>query len=140
MIPKRKLPLRSGEIIAADFKQLKRQLRQVLHDDAALTRWFGRHLTETGDSNLIQPDHSRVSASATVQLHPSSRLVWLQQQKQVLVFVDGEQHVLPRSAVLLEALQKLSRGETVTWRSLNNNPACQQWSRLLLGAGSLRKS
>jgi len=137
--PKRRLPLRSGEIDAADLKQLKHQLRLVLHDDGALARWFGRHVTETVHADIIQSGHSRVSANAMVQLHPSSRLAWIQQQRQVFVFIDGEQHVLPGSAAVLESLQALSRGEAVTWRSLGVNSACRQWSRMLLRAGKLRR-
>jgi hypothetical protein len=67
-------------------------------------------------------------------------LAWVQQQRAVQVFVDGEQQVLPASAALLVTLQQLSRYESVPYRSLGRNQQVQAWCRNLLQQGSLQVS
>ncbi len=136
--PKRQQPLRAGEISAADLLQAKRQLQQVLHDDAALQRWFGMHMTQPRYPELIQPEQCRLRPQARLGLHPASRLAWLEHARQLQVFVDGDSQLLPASNGLRKALQLLSRGESVSYKSLASNNAGRHWCQQLLARGSLQ--
>jgi ribosomal protein L16 Arg81 hydroxylase len=136
--PKRQQPLRAGEISAADLLQAKRQLQQVLHDDAALQSWFGMHMTQPRYPELIQPEQCRLRPQARLGLHPASRLAWLEHARQLQVFVDGDSQLLPASNGLRKALQLLSRGESVSYKSLASNNAGRHWCQQLLARGSLQ--
>ncbi|HTQ98825.1 MAG TPA: cupin domain-containing protein [Candidatus Acidoferrum sp.] len=135
--PKRRLPLRSGEITAADLAQAKQLLHRVLHDDAALARWFGRHMTEPRHPEQLQPAGLRPTARTRLRLHPASRLAWRNLPRHLQVFVDGETDLLPTSLALLASLQALSRGEAVTAKTLTGNAATKSWCTSLLRRGSL---
>ncbi len=136
--PKRQQPLRAGEITQADLQQTKRQLQQVLHDDAVLARWLGMHMTQPRYPELIQPAEHAVQRQSRLSLHPSSRLAWLEQEDQFRVFVDGDSQLLPVSNNLRNALQTLASGGSVTYNSLARNHACLGWCTELLTRGSLQ--
>ena len=136
--PKRQQPLRAGEISKADLQQAKRQLQQVLHDDAALERWLGLHMTQPRYPEQIQPTGSRIQPDSRLALHPASRLAWIEQPRQLQVFVDGDSQLLPASNSLRSSLQALASGASVTYRSMARNHACLEWCQSLLVTGSLQ--
>ncbi len=136
--PKRQQPLRAGEISKADLQQAKRQLQQVLHDDDALARWLGMHMTQPRYPELIQTQENDLQQHSRLSLHPASRLAWMEQARQLRVFVDGDCQLLPASSSLQNSLQLLSRGESVSYSALARNKACKHWCMELLARGNLQ--
>jgi 50S ribosomal protein L16 3-hydroxylase len=136
--PKRQQPLRAGEISPVDLQQARRQLQQVLHDDAALARWFGLHMTQPRYPEQIQPAASRLQQNSRLALHPASRLAWIEQARQLQVFVDGDSQLLPASQSLRSSLQALASGASVAYRTMARNHACLEWCQSLLTSGSLQ--
>ena len=136
--PRRVHPLRSGEITAADLKQARALLQQSLQDEAALARWFGKQMTQPRCATLNEAGTVRPTPASRVRLNAGSRMAWRDAGRQVQVYTDGEDAMLPGSARLRAILQRLAAGESIVWRDLATPSALKAWSRLLLAQGSLQ--
>lgn len=137
--PLRVPPLQTGEITESDRRQLRRLLRSVLRDESALDLWFGRHVTETRDEQLITPPRRRPAWQPTglLRLHSAARLAWQQNGRHLHVFVNGDMERLPNGAGLRRCLTALSSGQALQAGQLGARPAVLGWCQRLCGAGIL---
>ena len=139
--PKRPQPLRAGEITAKDLQQARHQLQAVLSDEEALARWFGSHMTEPRNPDLIvAAAGKRLLAASKVYLHPASRLAWRLLGNQLQAFVDGEASLLPASKALISGLEALSCGDTAPYRAFATSQAGRRWIQQCLERGSLQRA
>lgn len=137
--PKRKQPLRAGEIGAHDLRRARQLLQSVLSDDETLAHWFGALMTQPRFPDLIQPLNKsrRLRANTIVKLNPGSRLAWQIEDKHVRVFADGESEQLLNSATLQQSLQALCSGRPLAMATLLKHKVTAGLCQRLLQQGTL---
>jgi 50S ribosomal protein L16 3-hydroxylase len=114
--PRRRQPLRSGEIDSASLQRARSMVKQALGDNAAFDRWFGCQMTEPKNAALIEsprkvPDLRK--DRPTLMLNPASRIAWQAQGNKLLVFADGACIETVRNAALLKLVQALAQPAAV---------------------------
>lgn len=138
--PGLKPPLLPGEIDSAALRQVKRLLQHALHDDAALARWFGCHMTEPKYDDLAAfaalPDLA--DPQLRLQANPRSRFAWQRHGDTLLIFADGNCFEQRATAALLRLATLLPQaGAVIPARSFLRNAAGRRLLDALLAQGSL---
>jgi 50S ribosomal protein L16 3-hydroxylase len=140
--PRRKQPLRSGEIDGASLRQARALLQEALADEVAFKRWFGCHMTEPKNPDAIQPARKPPDLrqrAVLLTLNPASRISWQQHGKQLLVFADGKCIETRPSAALLQLVQKLAQpGVAIESRRYQRPAAARALLETLLDQGTLQ--
>jgi len=107
------VPVHPGEIDPAALRRVRDILRQRLVDDDQMNRWFGRYITESG--NTEQPAAgvedistetflTRLRQAGGLQRSEFSRYAFIRQTDRVLLYVDGEEYFLSASQAAFASL------------------------------------
>ncbi len=92
----RKAATHAGEIDAESIVNMGKILREYLHDDLQVARWFGTFATEAKNPAILVPDDSfddagqLASSQSVLFANEGSRLAWLRTQQGICLFIDGE--------------------------------------------------
>lgn len=97
---------RPGEIRSRDLDRVMAQLQAAL-DQESSNHWFGELATEPrydqfpDDDNLAEARAAIQDGPAEIELSPSAKLAWQQEENTVVVFANGESREFPDSVLPL---------------------------------------
>ena len=131
----------AGEITPTAMQSVRHLLNQALADDEALLKWFGGMQTEPRYPDLIVPRPKATIGHATqFSPAPASRFAWHEQEKTLLLFVNGQTMALKNQATMRQLLPLLCRhGEPFEARVFLRSKASRELLEQLLKTGALLK-
>jgi 50S ribosomal protein L16 3-hydroxylase len=131
--PGRRVAQKPAELEPSDLTELRRLLREGLsRSDEELDLFLGRYLTRAKpnlEAEAAEADaegvRQRLAKGARLVRRPASRFAYIRRAAELVVFVDGAEHVLPDAALIW--LEPLIAGRAVDAAALAAAPDALPW-------------
>ncbi len=93
---RRTIQAQHGKITETEIDQLRTFLQQALiFDDSTFRNWLGETLTESKHDHGIEPINDIFHPELSYQRSPEYKIAWMQQNKQIQLFISGAQSSWP---------------------------------------------
>jgi len=93
---KRPCTTHTGQINTADIVAIKALMQEALDSDSHFTTWLGKYLTEPkNEQDTLFNSTEHLDESIAFTRNPAHRLAWLEQDDNLLIFINGEVNHLP---------------------------------------------